>query len=101
MKKTLEMIIAVCVLTGMVFGGIQYFATAKDLRQVEQRLDQKIVSDSILQISQRIWSLEDRHRDEGKDERFWSSHDDAAEYRALKRQLEDLKLKQINMLKKE
>lgn len=98
MKKTIETIISVCVLAGLVFGGIQYFAAAKDLKQVEQRLEQKILSDSILQISQRIWSLEDRHKKDGADERFWPSHEDAVEYRDLKRQIEELKLKQAGML---
>lgn len=93
-----QYVLAILVVTGMALSAISYFASAKDLKQVEQRLEQKILSDSILQISQRIWSLEDRHKNEGDDERFWSSYEDAKEYRDLKRQLEELKIRQLNQI---
>jgi len=99
-RAILEVTLAILTLVVMVAGGLNYFATAEEVKQVETRLEQKITSDAIMQLSQRIWSLEDRHKKEGSDERFWSSQDDMMEYRELKEQREELKLKLLDIIKK-
>ena len=100
-KKTIiEGIIALGVLVGMVVGGLAYFATAEDLHLVEMRLDQKLVADAIMQVSQRIWQLEDRHRAEGPCAN-WEDERDKQEYRQLKLQLEQLKARQAQLIKQQ
>ena len=46
---------------GLAFSLDSYVAKAKDLRQVEVRLDQKIVQDRIDFLQGQIWKLEDRY----------------------------------------
>lgn len=55
-------ILGVAALVGVSFGAVNYFATAQDLKLVEMRLDQKIVSDRIQQLQERIWMLQDRYQ---------------------------------------
>ena len=98
LKKALEPFIAICVLTGMIWGGITYFAKAEDLQMVEMRLDQKIVGDVVSQTQQRIWTLEDRNQ--GKPCSDWKSEDEKAEYRKLKEQLKMMEEKQKIMMQK-
>lgn len=88
-KVFLQTVVTIGVLIGMVVGGINYFASARDLQLVEVRLDQKIVSDQIMQVQNRIWQLEDRYK--GTSCVNWPSSDDRMEYRRLKEQLEKLK----------
>lgn len=97
MKNYLQTIVSICVLTGMVVGGVNYFAKADELQLVSMRLDQKIISDQIDQIQRRLWQLEDRHK--GTDYRGWPT-DDRNEYRRLKEQAERLKQKYERLLRK-
>ncbi len=97
-KSIIEGIIALGVLVSMVVGGLAYFAKADDLRLVEMRLEQKVVSDAIMQVSQRIWQLEDRHRAEGACVN-WTDQRDKQEYRQLQLQLEQLKARQQQLIK--
>lgn len=92
-KDTIQTFIAICVLFGIVFGAISYFATAEDLEQVAMRLDQKIVNDQIMAIQQRIWQLEDRYPGQPNCStwRGPTSDRDRQEYRRLKMELEKLK----------
>lgn len=61
MKKYLELIIAFGVVVGIVAGGLNYFASAARVMQIEYRLDQKIINDQIKANQQRIWTLEERY----------------------------------------
>jgi len=97
-KNIIEGIIAVGVLIGMILGGINYFAKANDLKLVELRLDQKIVSDQVTQIQRRMWLLEDRHG--GIDCYKWKSRSDRDEYRRLRDHVQKLKKKLDVMMRK-
>ncbi len=94
-KSIIEVIVGLLVIIGAVFGGVSYFATASELQVVESRLEQKILSDTILQLSQRMWQLEDRHG--GPDTHRWANQRDREEYRRLQLQIEKLK-KQFNYI---
>lgn len=71
MKRILQVISAVAVIAGIIFGVGSYetkFATAEDMKQVRQdilllaqRLENKILEDKIHDTQRRIWSLEDRY----------------------------------------
>lgn len=96
MKDILQTVIAVGVVTGMVLGAINYFASATDLQMVAQRLDQKITGDAILDIQKRMWQLEDRNG--GRDCTRWRSEHDRNEYRKLQLEYEQ-KVKQLEKKK--
>lgn len=97
-KELFETVIALGVVVGLVLGSIGYFAKAKDLEMVQLRLDQKIMSDSIMQTQQRVWQLEDRNG--GPDLGKWDNESDKQEYRKLKEELELRKKQFDNILKK-
>jgi aspartate/glutamate racemase len=98
MKQFLEPIIALAAVIGIIMGGLSYFATAEDLRLVEMRLDQKIMSDQMSQVQQRIWTLEDRNQ--GKPCSEWKSQDEKDEYRKLKELLRQTEERQKVLMKK-
>jgi hypothetical protein len=93
-KEVLQTIIAMGVVIGMLFGALNYFASAKDLQLVQQRLEQKIVGDAILDIQKRMWQLEDRNH--GKELTKWSERD-RDEYRKLQIEYK-LKTKQMEKM---
>ena len=98
LKDYLGVIIALAAVIGVISGGLAYFAKAEDLKLVELRLDQKIVSDQVAQIQSRIWQLEDRNQ--GKPCVEWRAQDERDEYRRLLEQLKLLQEKQKAMMKK-
>ena len=57
-KNILQIIVALIVIIGAVFGAISYFASAKDLTLVDMRLEQKIVGDSIINLYDQKTQLE-------------------------------------------
>jgi hypothetical protein len=61
-KDNADIIVAVLVILGMLFGGITYFAKASDLKQVEYRLDEKIKADKIYYLKQQLWMLYKKHK---------------------------------------
>lgn len=97
-KPILETIIALTILAGSMWGAAAYFAKASELEIIEARLDQKIVSDAIQQISHRMWQLEDRNG--GRDHSQWSDQKDRDEYRKLQLQLESLRKKYDILMRK-
>ena len=77
------------------------YASQEDIQLVELRLDQKILSDRLRDVEQRLWDYESRY---GEDLSKWSD-DRRNEYKRLKSEreqiLEDLKvLKEHTLLKK-
>ena len=96
-KELLQCIIGVGVLSGMIVGGISYFAKAYDVELVEMRLDQKIITDQVQQTQQRVWQLEDRYGE--RPVITWPDVDDKKEYRRLKESLDVLKQKRDVLLK--
>lgn len=98
MKTILEPIIALAAVIGIVLGGMAYFAKADDLRLVEMRLDQKIVTDQVQQLQSRIWILEDRNK--GKPCAEWPAQDEKNEYRKLQEQLKQFEHRQMELMKK-
>jgi hypothetical protein len=98
MKAILEPIIALAAVIGIVLGGMAYFAKADDLRLVEMRLDQKIVTDQVQQMQARIWILEDRNK--GKPCVEWPNQDEKNEYRKLHEQLKQLEHRQMELMKR-
>lgn len=92
-KETVQTIVSICVLVGIVFGAVSYFATAQELEQVAMRLENKIVADQILALSQRIWQLEERYKPETNCMLWRGPHAerDRQEYKFLKLKLEELK----------
>jgi hypothetical protein len=98
LRDYLGLIIAFAAVIAVISGGMAYFAKADDLRMVEMRLDQKIVSDQIQQVQSRVWQLEDRNQ--GKPCSDWRSQDEKNEYRKLTEQLKLLDEKQKALMKK-
>jgi len=96
-RAIIEVIIALTVIAGTLWGVNEHFAKASDLRQVEVRLDQKIISDSIQQLYHRMWQLEDRNG--GLDCSLWKNQKDKDEYRRLQLQLEELKKRHDLLIK--
>jgi hypothetical protein len=95
-KGTIETIISICVLIGIVFGAITYFATAEDVELIAMRLDQKITNDQIIAIQQRMWQIEDRYPGQ-PDCTTWrgpGAERDRQEYRNLKMQLDKVRKSQ-------
>lgn len=62
------------------------WAKAKDLAYVEMRLDQKILSDRLYDLQQRLWMLEDRYGEEKE-----MPEEVRTEYRKLKQEYESIK----------
>ena len=87
-KEIIELIVAVLVIIGMVVGALNYLAKASELQLVEMRLDQKIVSDQIMQLQQRIWQLQDRNYGPCTN---WTNQKDKDEYRKIQEEIEMLK----------
>lgn len=62
--KTVTSIIAICSMMGIIFGAYfwmdERYALSEELKQVQQRLDYKIVGDRVNSLQERIWSIEDR-----------------------------------------
>lgn len=98
MKSILEPIIALAAVIGIVLGGMAYFAKAQDLRLVEMRLDQKIVTDQVQQMQSRLWILEDRNK--GKPCGEWQNQDEKVEYRKLQEQLKHLENRQMELMRR-
>ena len=96
-KETIEIVIAFCVIVGMIVGALNYLAKASDLQLVEMRLDQKIVSDQILQLQQRIWQLEDRNYGPCTN---WTNQKDKDEYRKVQEEIEILKKRRDALINK-
>lgn len=90
LKDHLQTIIALAAVVGIVLGALAYFATAEDLRMVELRLDQKIVTDQMIDAKRQMWQLEDRNKDKGRDCLQWPDRD-RDEYRKLQEQVEQLR----------
>jgi len=70
--------LAILFILGAFFGAYQYIdnryalsanlgATQKAMERLEQRLDQKMLSDQLKSIQDRIWKIEDRCGKEPKD----------------------------------
>ena len=58
-RNIIETVIAIGVLIGMIFGGMNYFAKAADVEKLNIRLEQKIVNDQIFDTYRIINQLED------------------------------------------
>ena len=89
-KDIIEIIITVCVLVGMIVGGLNYLAKAADLQLVEMRLDQKITADQIMQLQQQTRWLENNNYGPCTN---WTNKRDKDEYQKLQEQIEILKRK--------
>jgi len=100
LKEYSTVIIALVAAGSIVMGGLSYFAKAEDLRLVQLRLDQKIVSDQLHDVRKQMWTLEDRHREDGRDCLDWHDERDRQQYRELEVQFEGLKLRQDELMKK-
>jgi len=96
----LDAIIKVGVAGAIIVGGLAYFAKAEDLRLVQLRLDQKIVSDQLYTTQQQVWELEERNRDYGIEPYKWPDKRDRDRYKTLRLQLDKLQLKEETLLKK-
>lgn len=81
--------VAVTVLMGSAVTAVEYFAKDADLALVAQRLEQKIQSDQMWQVQQRLWQLEDRNQARECDQ--YRNEPDKSECRLLKLKLEILK----------
>lgn len=95
----LDVIIKVALVAGIIFGGLAYFAKAEDLRFVQLRLDQKIVSDQLYDTQKQAWDLEERNRDYGPECSKWPDKRDRERYKVLRVQLEKLKIREQKLMK--
>jgi hypothetical protein len=97
-KEIIEIIVGLGIIIGMVIGTTTYFATAKDLKLVDMRLEQKIVNDNIRDTQQLMWQIENRYPGQ-PDCTTWSNPADRDQYRRYQQQLEELKLQRENQVK--
>lgn len=62
--KLIPSIISVITLISLCFGAYfwldSHYASAQQVKQIEQRLDYKIKSDMVQSIQERIWKIDDR-----------------------------------------
>ena len=92
-KLVVGAIICIVAFGGTLWKGHDYmekYALAEDLKQVNKRLDIKIMSDQLNQVQQRIWIIEDRYK--GKPPADKTAQE---ELRNLKQQKDDL-AKELN-----
>lgn len=61
---SVSFVLTLLTITGTLFTIDDRWAKAADVKLVELRLDQKIYSDRLHNIQQRMWSLEDRYGEE-------------------------------------
>lgn len=61
-KNILEIIIAFIIVAGAMWGAVEYFAAAADLRLVDMRLEQKIVGDSIINLYDQRTQLQIKYK---------------------------------------
>jgi hypothetical protein len=97
-KDKLQALVAVLVIGGFLWGGMNYFARAADLQLVELRLDQKIMSDQIINTKRQMWQLEERNKS-CKEINEWDDRD-RKQYKELDMDLQMLMKKQDAMIKK-
>jgi hypothetical protein len=98
-KDIAQLVVAVIVILGAALGAIEYFAKADELELVDMRLEQKIVGDSISNLTRQMWQLEDKYGN--KNCSTWSDPRDRERYRNLNLQLEQLKKKQDAIIRKQ
>lgn len=98
MKKIVESVIALSALIGIFWGSYRFidntYARASEMKQFEQRLDHKILSDQLYEAQKRIWTLDDRYQNNKMPDSV------KEEYRSLSKKIEELTNK-INNLEKE
>ena len=95
LHKVISTLLILFGLIGGTLGATSYFAKASDLNLVASRLEQKITSDNMMQIQERIWKLEDRYRDK-ETMRVCENKmptETFEQYRRMKKQLEALEKK--------
>ena len=59
-KSMLAVVVTLSTISGMVVAIDSRWAKAGEVKQISQRLDQKIYSDRVDRIQERMWRLEDR-----------------------------------------
>jgi len=93
-KDCLEPIIAIGVAVGLILGAITYFATAEDMKFVQNRLEQKIQFDRMSDTKRIMQEI--KMENKGKPIDKWSAADQKI-YKELELQLEktqeELKIK--------
>lgn len=92
LKDRLEMLITIGAAIAIISGGIAYFATAKDLKLVDLRLDQKIVNDAVYDLQRQLTQLERQYG--SQDCAIWQGKDanrDAQDYQRMKEQLKGMR----------
>ena len=94
MRKSLEIIVTVGVIIGMVVSAMTFLAKASDVEKIEQniqlvslRLDYKIIGDQVYEIQKRIDYLRIKQKDADK----WT-HSDDIELKRLERELYEKKI---------
>lgn len=100
LKDSLGVIIALAAVISICLGSMNYFAKASELQMVQMRLDQKIVSDQAHDVQRQLWALEERNREHGSDCAKWPDERDRQQYREGRRQLEELRDKQLKLMRK-
>ncbi len=77
-EKPLQTIISIAVLIGMIISAITYFATAEDVKKVEQRLEQKIQADRFIDTKRMMYEIKKENKDKKieqwneKDKKFYN-----------------------------
>lgn len=75
MNNKISFILSVCALIGIIVSGVVRFQTVEGkvikaeeaMSQIEERLDNKIITDQIESKQERIWKLEDRFAISGEE----------------------------------
>ncbi len=95
MGKLIGGLLALLTLVGICYGVLfwmdERYASSKEVVQIAQRLDYKIMADQLQSIQERIWRIEDRYRNKPMDD---TAREELRQLRELKAQIE----KKINKM---
>jgi len=95
LRQHILLILSIIALASATSGAVAYFAPAKRVAMLEQRLDQKIVSDNVRSLQDQIFQIEREYS--GKEDQMSMTTRDWL--RRLKEALEVERLKYEGMLK--
>jgi hypothetical protein len=87
MKDKIGVILGIIAILTFMYGMSKWvdsrYALAAEMKQIQQRLDYKIASDQQQSVQQRIWTIEDRYKNQKMPETVNESYRDLLEQKRL------------------